>query len=206
LVLAMALAADARRVWGEGVQLAHVLMLVHRRLAEASRDQEALAAATEAESLFTHAGDEASASSSRRSRGASLLVLERLDEAFAVLELAMEKKGPLFGGGGAFAMVRGEGKRAQALQEAASICGWAALTTPEWVRALGGIAQGFDDPKLWERFDRALRTMLEGSERPGEDLGVVLRQASQRRFRKTVTRAQKIAKELGVEPVETFHF
>jgi len=122
----------------------------------------------------------------------------------------MESRGPLFGGGGAFRFTGGatDDARGAALGEAATVAEWAAHVTPEWVRALGGVAERFSDRKLgdtskgeplWGRFDEVLSRMLGTSKHPEQDLEVVLRQAAERRFRKTVDRARRIAGQLGTD-------
>jgi hypothetical protein len=200
------LASDARRVWGTSVPFAHVLLLLSRRASEESAHEEG-AAAREAESLFEAAGETQDAAFARRLRGAALLRLQRLEEAFEALDPVMVKRGPMFGGGGSFRF-GGEKRdaRSEVLEEAAAIAAWADGVTPEWVRALGGIAERFSNQKLgdaskgaelWARFERAFGAMLAASRDPDEDVEVVIRQASQRKLRKTVEVARRLASRAG---------
>src|SRR5690606_35674386 len=97
--------------------------------------------------------------------------------------------GPLFGGVGAF-LLRGdddEDPLDAALDEAATIASWASRTTPEWVRALGGIAER--SGLTWTRFEQALEAMLAASTNPLSDLEVVARQAGQRGMVRTALAA-----------------
>jgi hypothetical protein len=192
------LANDARRVWGNTGKLGQVLLLVHRRSSESGAHGDALLAAEEAERLFKAAGDDANVRFAGRLRAASLFCLRRFDDAFAVAEPLLGRPGPRFGGGGVFSLSVGSDERTKAAAEVAQVVGWATDSTPEWVRALGGLAERFAEPGLWRRFEAALTGMLQRSDDPEEDLEVVLRQADERGLHETVRVAVKIADGLGI--------
>lgn len=181
---ARALLADARKAWGPGPKLGSLLTLVHRRVSEEGQHAEALAAAQEAESLL---GEERAAFA-RRLQAASLLCLQRFDEAFALLDAVMTEPGPLFGGGGASVSGgRDLTPLEHALEEAATVVTWASDHDAEWVRALGGIAETSGDASLWHRFEASLQALSP------EDLEVVIDQASERELRKVARRAREVA-------------
>lgn len=208
LAAAEQLVTDARRVLGESPQLAELLLLVHRRATEANRQARALDAAIEAERLFEVAGVQNRVDVARRQQGASLLRLGRVGEALALLDPVLEETGPYFIGTGMFSSIAGERTQAEeALDELATIATWAHVTTPEWVLALGGIAERPLEPgqaaELWSRFEGALTAMLESSDGPDEDLEVVVRQAGQRELTATVERALRVGAALGIEPAAT---
>lgn len=166
-----------------------VLVLLARRLDEAGDTDGALATIRRAEEACRARDDAGGAAQTRRFEGGLLLVAGRFDEAFAILDPVMNARGRLFGGvRGASVMRDGAG----AAGEAATIASWASATTPEWVRALGGVAEehGERHPALHERFATALSALATVS-----DLEVVVRQASQRDHRRTARRAAELLAE-----------
>ncbi|MCY0987749.1 hypothetical protein OV203_11475 [Nannocystis sp. ILAH1] len=193
LAVALALVGDVGIA--EPASALHVdalLLLVRRALEDAEIDQ-ALVAARAAEALAEALGDRSRGLSATRHRGAALLRAGRVQEALAALEPALSVRGPLFGGRGSFREAWPEKGRAAALAEAAMVAGWAAATTPEWVRALGGLAERAtedDAPAvLWARFEAALAGMIEASPEPADDLEVVLEQARERGLSRTAAAA-----------------
>ncbi|PCC74992.1 RNA polymerase Rpb1, domain 1 [Nannocystis exedens] len=193
LLGARALAGDLWRAQpGSRLHIDALVLLVRRALEDGEID-EALATADEAEALAQQLGDRARSMVATRQRGAALLRAGRVQEALAVLEPALRERGPLFGGSGAFRHVSLHDPRAAALDEAATVAGWATSTTPEWVRALGGIAErageGDDPEPLWMRFWAALVDMIAASPAPAADLLVVLRQARERGMSRTAEAA-----------------
>lgn len=181
---ARALAEDAERAGAPASLRAHTLLLLARLADEEGQREEGLAAARRAAEL-----DPELAPIAARRVGALLFRARRVEEALAVLEPVMEQRGPLFGGVGAF-LLRGdddEDPLDAALDEAATIASWASRTTPEWVRALGGIAER--SGLTWTRFEQALEAMLAASTNPLSDLEVVARQAGQRGMVRTALAA-----------------
>lgn len=196
---AQALLQDARPIWGGGPMLAQLLILVHRRAGEAAAHDAAMAAITEAEALYRALGDDDGLRAAQRQRAATLLRLGHVEEGLELLDGLLDTPGPLFGGGGAFSFGGGAPTpEERARDEAATIAAWATATTPEWVRAIGGMAERASDAArregLWGRFERALDAMLTASDFPEEDLEVVVRQAREREFRETARRAIEIAR------------
>lgn len=200
-----AIVEDLRALdWG---LLADALILHARRLAEEDAYGEAIDALLEAERIFGAASD--GAAFARRLRASNLLRLQRLEEAFAILDEEMREKAAGGGGGAARFSATPENKWDAAIAEAAQVAVWAVLTTPEWVRALGGMAQradGATKKTLWQRFERALVAMVDSSKNPGSDLEVVIRQAKHRKLLKTARAAEDLAKLRGIELVDNFHF
>lgn len=85
---------------------------------------------------------------------------------------------------------------------------WAQSSTPEWVRAVGGMAERTGRSDLWERFEAHLTRMVDGSPSPASDLEVVIRQAGERDLRRTVQAARELADARGLDPdsVRNPHF
>jgi hypothetical protein len=195
---ARALVADVRRVAPARPSLGEALLLLARRAHEDGLFDEALVATIEAEALLSAAGDETSVRKTQRLRGSVLLSLQRFDDAFAVLDPIMIESDRGFGGasrsGGMSDPV------AYAISEAATVATWADATTPEWVRALGGMAERTARPDLWQRFEAALVAMVDRSKNPASDLEVVIRQAGQRGLRRTVEAAREIAAARDLDP------
>jgi hypothetical protein len=85
------------------------------------------------------------------------------------------------------------------------VIAWALPATPEYVRALGGIAERSSDAEVvrlsWVRFDAALDALL-SCERASRDLEVVIRQAEQRKLAATARRARTAGEKRGVAPSE----
>ncbi|MFY0540686.1 hypothetical protein [Nannocystis pusilla] len=75
------------------------------------------------------------------------------------------------------------------------VAGWAVATRPEWVRALGGLAERADEEDepaaLWARFEAALAEMIATSSDPAEDVEVVPAQARERKLWRTAEAAAK---------------
>lgn len=167
--------------------LPEALLLLARRARELPDFEEALAAATEA---WEHSQDPGQRDRALRARGAALLGLRRVGEALEVLDGALVRRGPLFGGGGSFSFRAPTDPMDEVLDEAASIASWASARTPEWVRALGGMAEHLDLPELHERFEQGLRTLAaQEPDKAARDLEVVLRHASQRSLHTTAAAA-----------------
>lgn len=158
------------------------LILARRALEDRSFD-EARAAARAVAGL-----DPKRASEATRSEGAILLASGRVTEALEVLHEVLETRGPLFGGGGAWRFRAIDDPLEAVLDEAATIATWASHTTPEWVRALGGIAER--SGRGWDRFERALARMIATSRHVDDDLEVVERHATQRGLTKTAKAAR----------------
>jgi hypothetical protein len=156
--------------------------------------------------LYLAAGDERAVRVTERLRGSALLSLERFDEAFAILDPAMTRSAP--SPAGASRYTSNADPRAEAIAEAATVATWASATTPEWVRALGGMAERTRRRELWKRFEAALVTMVDGASDPASDLEVVIRQAGQRDLGRTVKAARKLAAARGLDPdsVSNPHF
>ncbi len=199
-----AIVADIRQTRASDELLADALVLWARRLAEESEHAAAIDVLIEAEGLFERLGNDSAKGVARRLRGARLLQLKRLDEAFAILDREMAGRARGLTVGAQRFSGSPDDKWDAALAEAATIAAWAAATTPEWVRALGGIAQHADSTSkrsLWQRFERALVAMVDASANPGSDLEVVIRQAKQRKLNKTAKAASVLAEERGIELV-----
>ncbi|UJR81885.1 hypothetical protein [Sandaracinus amylolyticus] len=194
LASVVALVADLRAIDAEPALLIDALDLVVRRALEDGLPDDALAAATEAESIARRVSDEQRAAIAGRSRGRALLAAGKVEEGLDVLQTFLRTRGPRFGGGGTF---RGspipDDPREEAIAEAVTIASWAMATTPEWVGALGGIAERSSDAQgaasLWSRFDAALGAMVAAAEDPFSELEVVVRQATERTTMRTATAA-----------------
>ena len=203
LSLVRDLVADARRSWSGDPRFPAILQLLHRRAGEAGAYEEALQAIREAETLYAAASDTDAAAFARRLQGTTLLQLRRFDEAWSLLDVAMQDRGPLFGGGGSFRSGgSNESPLERALQEAAAVATWATLADAEWVRAVGAIAETLSaaepgEPaqaaELWRRFDRCLNLLLGGNDAETE-LETVIRQAEERGMTATVDRAERRAR------------
>jgi hypothetical protein len=203
LSLVRDLVADARRSWSGDPRFPAILQLLHRRAGEAGAHAEALQAIREAETLYAAASDTDAAAFARRLQGTTLLQLRRFDEAWSLLDVAMQARGPLFGGGGSFRSGgSNESPLERALQEAAAVATWATPADAEWVRAVGAIAETLssatpEEPaqaaELWRRFDRCLNLLLGGNGAETE-LETVIRQAEERGMTATVDRAERRAR------------
>ena len=192
---AYTLVADIRRVPAQP-RLADALILLARRAHEEGDWDQTIAAAAEADELSS--ADPRRASMARRLRGAALLSLERFDDAFAILATAMTSTRPPLAG--ASRLRATPGPRESAIDEAATVSLWASPTTPEWIRALGGMAEHCADEHLWKRFSAALVAMVDHSDNPASDLEVVIRQAGQRDLTRTVQAARALADARGLDP------
>lgn len=204
---ARAIVVDLRAAQSGGEWLGDALILLARRLAEEDAYADAIDALLEAEGIFGAASD--GAALARRLRGANLLRLKRLDDAFEILDEEMRDKATARGGGAFRFSGTPEDSWEAALAEAAQVAAWALRITPEWVRALGGMAQHAPTPSkkpLWQRFERALVAMVDNAKNPGSDLEVVIRQAKQRKLIKTARAAEDLAKQRGIELVDNPHF
>ncbi|MFO0726406.1 MAG: hypothetical protein U1E65_21650 [Myxococcota bacterium] len=117
-----------------------------------------------------------------RYRGAALLFLGRFEEGFEILDQALVDRGPAFGGGGTFVSPPKADPRTESLDELQAVAAWAALETPEWVRALG-VARDRHPEEVASHFQRRFLQGLERVVRGQyglEDLDVVVRQLRQR--------------------------
>lgn len=199
---ARAIVDDARAGQVEDRLLVDALIVLARRLDEATQHDAALDALTEAE-MIAHGSDApGSAFPIRRLRAASLLKLRRLDEAFEVLDIEMAVKERDHLGGSHVFVGRPANPWDAMLAEAADLALRMSDTQPEWVRALGGIAERADkphQPALWERFEAALENMVAASETPAADLATVISQATKRRLRKTARVTRALAEEREIE-------
>ena len=169
---------DLERTGGDAKARADAWMLLARRAHEDGELDEALVAAREARTLDPTRDGEIT-----RREGAILLSQGRVTEALERVHEVLATRGPLFGGRGSWRSRARMDPLEDALDEAATIVTWASHTTPEWVRALGGIAERSGEG--WERFERALAQMAATSKYPDDDLEVVERQAKQRELVKT---------------------
>ncbi|WP_053238633.1 hypothetical protein [Sandaracinus amylolyticus] len=166
------------------------LMLVAQRAHEARAIDEGLTAVREAAALA--GGEPRRAARALRREGALLLVARRVDDAIALLRPAMATPGPLFGGDGKIVLgAPADDAFDEALDEAATIATWATWRTPEWVCALGGIAETSREREDARQalFVEALDAMTGASQTPVADLEVVVRQASQRGLTRTADTA-----------------
>lgn len=197
--VARALVADVRRFAPPRPRLSDALVLLARRaLEEDGAFEEALAAATEAEAIHGASGERPGVQACRRLRGAALLLGWRFDEAFAVLDSEMALRGPRFEGASRIGARRDP--VLEAIDDAAAVALWAQSSTPEWVRALGGIAERTGRSDLWERFVAQLTRMVDGSKSPASDLEVVIRQAGERDLGRTVQAARDLAAARDLDP------
>ncbi|MFZ6182834.1 hypothetical protein [Nannocystis pusilla] len=171
------------------------LMLWARRSLEDRAGDVALGVAHEAERIARALGDRGRTRAAARLRGAAFLRHGRVQRALTVLAPALRGGSPRYDEGGSFRGVFGDGPRAEALAEAAMVACWAVATTPEWVRALGGLAERAsedDEPAaLWARFEAALAEMIATSSDPAEDVEVVRAQARERKLWRTAEAAAK---------------
>lgn len=200
--VARSIVDDARAGQVDDRLLVDALIVLARRLDEATQHDAALDALTEAEMIAHDSNNPCSAFPIRRLRAASLLKLRRLDEAFEVLDVEMAVKECDHLGGSHVFVRRPANPWDAMLAEAASLALWMSDRRPEWVRALGGIAERADKrhrPALWERFEGALENMVAASEDPGADLATVIREATKRRLRKTAGAARALAEEREIE-------
>jgi hypothetical protein len=203
LAEAQSLLRDARGAWGASAQLGELLLIVHRRAAEAHRHDLAFDAASEAERLFEGEGTAKRARFARRLRAASLLQLGRVMEGLDLLEPLLTEDGPLFAGGGCF-RIGGVGRSPaeRALDDLADTARWHAATDSTWVAGLGGVAERCEGlPNvhgLWNRYERALEAMLQASSSPREDLESVVRQTADRYLAKAAARAKQIGWRSGI--------
>ena len=156
---------------------ARALLLLAQRAFEAGTIDEAEVAAREAEPLLSAAHYVRDALLARRVRGAALLRQHRFAEAFEVLDGAMDSSGPDLvpvpppRRSLATSLKQiGTQKTADpgAIEELASVATWARSSTPEWVCALGCVAEAYAQPTsgqtehvavLRERFAAALGVM-----------------------------------------------
>lgn len=133
--------------------LGRALLLWSRRLGEADDHVRAIAAARRAEEVFTQLGDATWSAQAVRMRGAALLRLHEIDEALAVLDSVADAPSSGFASEGSHrsigALQNPDGTyRAEkvlapidaALDHAAAIAVWATKDQPEWLDALGRIA------------------------------------------------------------------
>jgi tetratricopeptide (TPR) repeat protein len=194
-----ALIADLRRPPTAARLLPRALLLAARRAREARAWDDALAAATEARAL---AAEPELVDASTRAHAAALLGLRRVGEALSLLDRALARRGPLFGGGGAFSLTPSADPVEDAIDEAATVAGWADATTPEWVRALGGLSERLGSPDAAARFAAGLAALSAGSD-PVVGLEVVLRQAAERGLAATArAAAQALAAHRALAPEE----
>ena len=105
---------------------------------------------------------------SQRRLGAAKIGVGELQAGFEIFDEALTAPGPLFGGGGVTIFSPAETERDEAVHEMEATSAWATLWTPEYVRAIGGLAERWDDGAqrawLWDRFASALGAMFDASE------------------------------------------
>lgn len=130
----------------------------------------------------------------QRQVGAACIGTGEFEEAFAIFEKALSTRGPLFGGGVSVTRTAAN-PQLEAVQEMVTICAWADLTTPEYVRAIGGLAERWDQDDevkvgyLWRQYEAAAERMFAASRNPESDIEVVVRQSGQRGLVDAPTRA-----------------
>ena len=174
-------------------EFAEVALLVVKGSFVERELEAALEHATLAENLFTTMGDHERASVAARQLGAAHLYLHNLEQAFQCLQEPMKRRGPLFGGGGTHISRKAPDEIEEAISEAATIASWAESSTPEWVRAVGGMAERWKDPAeaelLWRQFEKFLSLMLDNGQNHESDIEVVVRHSGQRGLTRTPLRA-----------------
>lgn len=129
----------------------------------------------------------------RRQEAAALLYLGELEAGFRLYGELLHEPGPLFGGGGTFVYSPATNAWEAALDEVAAVGAWAEHSTPEWVRAVGGLAERCDHDEqrehLWKLFEDHMDRLLDESERPESDIEVIVRQSGERDLFETSLRA-----------------
>lgn len=178
LAAARSLVDDVGRVLPQSTLLADTLLLVAERADEAGDFATTVDAVTLAEQVLASLGDTGRANLAMRRRGAAFLRAGKLDEAFPILDRCMRTRAAPWVGG-ATLLAAADDVRQRALDEAATIAMWSDGATAEWARALGGLAEQLRHPEAERRFGLALQS-LAGSANGISDLGVVVRQASER--------------------------
>ncbi|MBX2801783.1 MAG: hypothetical protein KTR31_29155 [Myxococcales bacterium] len=177
------------------------LLLLARRADEDGELTRARQACQQAASIFRESESHDGIDRARRAEAAALLRLRRVQEALPILDDAMQRRGPLFGGSGAF-RVRPSSDPEQALyDEAATIASWASPHTPEWLRALGGLVERGGIASLQERVDDGLVALASQShDRAISDLEAVMRQARERQLHQTSAAAARwLLRQRGVD-------
>ncbi|HEY1957925.1 MAG TPA: hypothetical protein VGH28_20030 [Polyangiaceae bacterium] len=118
-------------------------------------------AARRAEALYREGNYVQDARVARRMVAGALLVAARYEDAFAILDDAMRE--PMH----ALARIEAAAQLDDSAEpkvferiDLASVALWGHASSPEWVRALGALAEAEESPLLWARFERALEGAL----------------------------------------------
>lgn len=176
--------------------LARALKLLAYRALERGHGQEALSVATELEATIANPASKEHRAA-RRLRAAALLRMARFSEGFALLDELLHVPGPFAGGAGASAVRFIADPREAALDELAAQATALSRLTPEWVRALGEVAETHlgtqSADELASRFDDALSALAarDDSAAVQTDLETVIRQALERNLTRTAEAAAR---------------
>ncbi len=187
---------DIERVLPRSTLLVDALLLLAKQADEARDFATTTHAIEKAEQILATVGDTGRSEQAMRKRGAALLRTGRIDDAFAILDPCMKRPADPFASlAGPFVLSLADDARQQVLDEAATVATWSDDTTPEWVRALGGLAERLRHPGAASRFERALEALTRGPYGVS-DLAVVVRQASERGLDETARPASGLMAKL----------
>lgn len=183
------------RAVGEAALLVAKGAFTERAFEDARRHAELAAARFEA------ADDAEGRDRARRHLLGALLHLRQWPAAFELADDVLQRRGPLFGGGGATVWFGTSDPREAALDELQAIALWASKSTPEWVRALGALAEVFAGDPAAPALEGAYQAALAGIARadgghdPLDALAVVIQQLRERSH----SRAAAVAARAGVQ-------
>ncbi len=162
---------------------------------------ESLKYAQAASQHYIDAKDAAGASNASRKLGVALLYNGQVQAAFKVFASALQSRGPMFGGGGTTIYTKAPNEREEAIDEIQAIAEWADAKTPEWVRAVGGLAERWPEEAdyLWPVYEQYVTMLFEETHNPESDIEVIVRQSGQRGLMETPARAIDIYLEFFPE-------
>lgn len=149
---------------------------------------------------FVAESDEPNKNSIERALAGALMHLREWDRALRLLDDALRVRHPIFGSRwdvGVTVVRRIADPEEAVINEAANVARWASADTPEWVRALGALAEAFADEEIRGELSRRFEAGLEriaGSDKPLDGFEVVIRQLRER----SSLHSARVAAERGV--------
>ncbi len=165
-------------------ELAETALMVARGAMTVRKWDEAESYAESAVEAYSNLGDDQNRDSATRRLAGALLHRGEFQRALALLRKPMMSRGPLFGGGGTTVHTRSDDPFESAVDEAATVATWATHWTPEWIRALGAIAERAPNADvseyIWDYLDVALPVAFENWSNPESDIEVVVRHSGER--------------------------
>lgn len=142
--------------------LGRALLLLARRLGEEGDHENASGAAQRADDIFAKLGDSDWQAQAMRVRAGALLRLRKIDEALALFDTLFRNPSAGFPlDGGVHRPVTSSDPIAAVLSEAAAIALSATKDKPEWIRALGLIAERTGHRGCAERFEASRHSLAE---------------------------------------------